>query len=150
VRRDLYGFERTFPRCPIARIFLIINYSDKTKKKTMTYACTSKPDPQAASEACAHHMLNLLGRVLSGKADKVTLAVSAAPPPHRDVRSYGCHAFRAWTRWASLYIIEPKRCVHPTDDQSTKSWPIRSPESARAHPPNIPRISACTACCRHF
>jgi 6-phosphogluconolactonase len=72
------------------------------------------PDPDAAAEACAHHILNLLEEVLAGQ-DFASLAVSGGSTPKLLFRKMAALPFR----WDKVFLFwADERCVPPTDDAS--------------------------------
>jgi len=72
------------------------------------------PDPPAAAEACAHHILSLLETVLSGQ-ELATLAVSGGSTPKLLFEKLAASGFR-WDRVHFFWVDE--RCVPPTDSAS--------------------------------
>jgi 6-phosphogluconolactonase len=72
------------------------------------------PDPGAAAEACARHIINLLEGALDGQ-DFATFAVSGGSTPKLLFQKLAAMPFR-WDRVALFWVDE--RCVPPTDDAS--------------------------------
>ena len=69
------------------------------------------PDPNAAAEACAHHIINLLEESLSGQ-DFATLAVSGGSTPKLLFQKLAATRFR-WDKVFLFWVDE--RIVPPTD-----------------------------------
>ena len=72
------------------------------------------PDPDAAAEACAHHVIGLLDEVLAGQ-DFASFAVSGGATPKRLFQTLAATPFR-WDRVFLFWVDE--RCVPPTDPAS--------------------------------
>jgi 6-phosphogluconolactonase len=72
------------------------------------------PTPDAAAEACAHHIIGLLEDALEGQ-DQATFAVSGGSTPKLLFRKLAAMPFK-WDRVAIFWVDE--RCVPPTDDAS--------------------------------
>lgn len=74
----------------------------------------TSPDPKAAAEACAHHLISLLDTALSGQ-DTATLAVSGGSTPKLLFQQLVAAKFQ-WDRVHLFWVDE--RCVPPTDNLS--------------------------------
>jgi len=72
------------------------------------------PDPNAAAEACAHHVINLLDEVLSGQ-DFATFAVSGGSTPKLLFQKLATAPFH-WDKVFLFWVDE--RIVPPTDAAS--------------------------------
>jgi 6-phosphogluconolactonase len=72
------------------------------------------PNPDAAAEACAHHIISLLEGALDGQ-DLATFAVSGGSTPKLLFRKLAAMPFR-WDRVVLFWVDE--RCVPPADDAS--------------------------------
>jgi 6-phosphogluconolactonase len=88
------------------------------------------PDPAAAAEACAHHIVSLLDTALSGQ-DSATLALSGGSSPRLLFQRLVASRF-AWGRVHLFWVDE--RCVPPTDPQSN----FRLAEEILIAPAHIP------------
>jgi len=72
------------------------------------------PDPNAAAEACARHVINLLEDVLSGQ-DAATIAISGGSSPKLMFEKMAATKFR----WDLVHVFwVDERCVPPADEQS--------------------------------
>jgi 6-phosphogluconolactonase len=72
------------------------------------------PDPQAAAEACAHHVISVLEQVLDGQ-EFATLAVSGGSTPKLLFGRLAATKFP----WGHVHLFwVDERCVPPTDEQS--------------------------------
>src|ERR1700689_64781 len=71
------------------------------------------PDPQAASEACARHIIALLEEALAGQ-QRATLAVSGGSTPKLLFRQLVASGFR-WDRVHLFWVDE--RSVPPDDPE---------------------------------
>ena len=72
------------------------------------------PDANAAAEACAHHVVNLLEEVLSGQ-NSATLAISGGSTPKLMFDRLAATRLR-WDQVHVFWVDE--RCVPPNDEQS--------------------------------
>jgi 6-phosphogluconolactonase len=88
------------------------------------------PDPRAAAESCAHHILSLLETALSGR-DFATLAVSGGSTP-KYLFPVLAAAKVEWSRVHLFWVDE--RCVPPTDAASN----YKLAEDYLIHPAHIP------------
>jgi 6-phosphogluconolactonase len=73
-----------------------------------------QPDPVAAAEACAHHVLSVLEEALAGN-DRATFAVSGGTTPRYMFEFLAKSKFN-WDRVHFFWVDE--RCVPPTDSAS--------------------------------
>lgn len=80
----------------------------------MSVSRHTAPDPQAAAEACAHHILSLLRSVLAAQ-EFATFAVSGGTTPRLLFDELAALNFD-WSRVHLFWVDE--RCVPPTDDAS--------------------------------
>ena len=72
------------------------------------------PDANAAAEACAHSIVNVLEEVLAGQ-ESATLAISGGSPP----KLLFDRLSRTRLRWDLVHLFwVDERCVPPTDEQS--------------------------------
>ena len=90
----------------------------------------TSPDANAAAEACAHHLLNILEEVLSGQ-EFVTLAVSGGSTPRLLFQQLAKSKFR-WDHVHLFWVDE--RCVPPTDPASN----FKLADDYLIHPAHIP------------
>ena len=91
----------------------------------------SYPDPRAAAEACARHIVALLEDALSGK-DCVTLAVSGGSTPKLLFEQLVAMSFR----WEGVHLFwVDERAVPPTDPASN----FRLAEQSLIVPAHIPK-----------
>jgi 6-phosphogluconolactonase len=88
------------------------------------------PDPPAAAESCAHHILNLLETALSGQ-ELATFAISGGSTPRLLFQRLAASDFR-WDRVHLFWVDE--RSVPPTDPASN----YRLAEEHLIHPAHIP------------
>src|SRR5437870_2562481 len=95
------------------------------------------PDPMAAAEACAHHVVTRLEEVLSGN-DTVTFAVSGGGTPKLMFDCLAAIKF-PWGRVHLFWVDE--RCVSPTDDQSNYKLTLEHLiRPAHIPPQNVHRV----------
>jgi len=73
-----------------------------------------QPDPGAAAEACAHHVVSVLDEMLAGE-ELASFAISGGSTP-RLLFDKLAHVKLAWDRVHLFWVDE--RCVPPTDSQS--------------------------------
>ena len=74
------------------------------------------PDPMAAAEACAHHILGLLEEVLAGQ-NFASLAVSGGSTPKLMFEKLALATVR-WDRVHLFFVDE--RCVPPDDPRGER------------------------------
>jgi 6-phosphogluconolactonase len=89
------------------------------------------PDAQAASEAAAHHIVNILEEVLSGQ-DLATIAVSGGSTPKLLFQILA----KTRVEWERIHVFfVDERCVPPTDDASN----FKLADEYLIHPAHIPQ-----------
>ena len=89
------------------------------------------PDAQTASEAAAHHILNILEEVLSGQ-DVATIAISGGSTPKLLFPILA----KARVEWSRVHIFwVDERCVPPTDGESN----FKLAEDYLLRPAHIPQ-----------
>jgi len=90
----------------------------------------SLPDPNAAADACAHHIISLLDEVLAGQ-DSASFAVSGGSTPKLLFQKLAATRF-PWDKVFLFWVDE--RCVPPTDVASN----FKLANEYLIHPAHIP------------